>query len=743
MHGEKIAFPPPLFGNPPSKGKEIVDCEVFENMLIVLTQDNAFYYVRNLPNCLSFKPELIGLLSIRGSPTCFKAIPSAHSYSGNLDILCGHPDGGLVLLQEMKEVKGFSKIPFTNEEINRVEEISLSATGEFLAILLEGGVVVKLNSNFSKFLGRTDSEMVERARQVVWCGNEAVCLIYNEFVGILGPDNTKASMDIDHIKEGVFCNSELDGMRVFTTEKCEFWEKVDPSLQMTLSIGSFSPPALLLVAYEAYIENSASSGESIRNLQNNDTLQEAVDQLLEAASAEFDIDTQEKLLKAAAFGKTFLPPGTFDSNKLVNMVKHLKVLNNLRREYVARPITYHQLKYMRTNGEMLIKRLLDSHHHYLALQISKFWKLRQEHIFVHWACAKLTDQAFSDKEMCELICSKLNLCKSVSYTDIARKALDSGRKDLAIDLLENEPAISRKVPLLLHMGEYDMALDKAIDSSDPDLIYLVIMKIHEQDKAARDDPDFVPGATGSIEKVLSKNVAREMLLSYARQIDEDLLKQAFRYLKRPQEAGHFAIEKAYKYNDLRRRLELLSTARDLYSNYDRDPLYAVAAKEQLALIEKQKLLIKKTGDRSLVDLSVCDTIGRLLKQDQESEAEKLAKQFQISEKKMWYLKLKIKASQGDWPGVEALSKSKKNPPIGFRPFANIAVQRNQNQYAEQFILRVPEVDYQLNMLQYIGSYMKAAEVAVKNKLFDSLPEIAQKSNDRAVMEFVDSQLVGK
>lgn len=512
---------------------------------------------------------------------------------------------------------------------------------------------------------------------------------------------------------------------------------------MTLSIGSFSPPALLLVAYEAYIENSASSGESIRNLQNNDNLQEAVEQLLQSASAEFDIDTQEKLLKAAAFGKTFLPPGTFDSNKLVAMIKHLKVLNNLRRDWVARPITYTQLKYMRTNGEMLIKRLLDSHHHFLALQISKFWKLRQEHIFVHWACAKLTDQAFSDQEMCELICSKLNLCKSVSYTDIARKALDSGRKDLAIRLLENEPAISRKVPLLLHMGEYDMALDRAIESSDPDLIYLVIMKIHEQDKAVRDDPDYVPGQASSIERVLTKSVAREMLLSYARQIDEDLLKQAFRYLKRPQEAGHFAIEKAYKYNDLRRRLELLSTARDLYANYDRDPLYGVAAKEQLALIEKQKLLIKKTGDRSLVDCSVCDTIGRLLKQDQDAEAEKLAKQFNISEKKMWFLKLKVKSAQGDWQAVDTLAKSKKNPPIGFRPFANIAVQKGQNALAEQYIVKVPELDYQLIMLQHIGSYMKAAEVAVKNKMFESLSEIAQKSNDRAVMDYVDTMMAGK
>ena len=46
--------------------------------------------------------------------------------------------------------------------------------------------------------------------------------------------------------------------------------------------------------------------------------------------------------------------------------------------------------------------------------------------------------------------------------------MDCGRKDLAIKLLEHEPAISRKVPLLLYMKEYERALDKAIESSDPD-----------------------------------------------------------------------------------------------------------------------------------------------------------------------------------------------------------------------------------------------------------------------------------
>ena len=626
IYGDPISYPPPppLFGAPNPKEKEIVACEIFENMLIFLTADNTFYYVRNFTSC---KPEVINYLDKRrGRPTCFKAIPANHSYSSNLDILCGDPNGGLILIQESKDVKYFSKIPFTNEEISRVENIALSVTGEFLALLLEGSVVVVLEANFSRILTRIDVKIpLSDIKQLVWCGTDAVCVVCNEFIGVLGPDNTTASMDIDKKKEGVFCVPEIDGMRVITTEKCEYWEKVDEALQMTLSIGSFSPPALLLTANEGYLENSGSSGESIRSLQQSEQLLESVEKLLQAASAEFDVDSQEKLLKAAAFGKTFLAPGTFDSNKLVEIVKNLKVLNNIRREWVARPLTYKQLLYSRNNGELLIKRLLESRYHYLAIQISKLWKLRVDEIYVNWACVKLIDQKYTDSQMCDLICEKLNSCKSVKYTDIARKALDYGRRELAIKLLEHEPAISRKVPLLLYMKEYERALDKAIESSDPDDIYLVIMRIHEEDTLASEKPDYVPADNNSVQKVLQRPIAREMFLSYARQVDEKLLRSAFKELKRFQDAGNFAIEKAYKSNLLKNRVEFLTTAKELYSKYDRDPLYEAATKEHITLITQQKRLIKETQDRGIVDCSICDTIIRLLKHGQDQNAEKIAK----------------------------------------------------------------------------------------------------------------------
>ena len=268
------------------------------------------------------------------------------------------------------------------------------------------------------------------------------------------------------------------------------------------------------------------------------------------------------------------------------------------------------------------------------------------------------------------------------------------------------------------------------------------MRIHEEDTAASERVDYVPADNNSVQKVLQRPIAREMFLSYARQVDEKLLRNAFKELKRFQDAGNFAIEKAYKSNLLKNRVEFLTTAKELYSKYDKDPLYEAATKEHITLITQQKRLIKETQDRGIVDCSICDTIIRLLKHGQDQNAEKIAKQFNISEKKLCYLRLRVKISANDWAGLEAIIKQKKPPPIGYRPYANALVQKAQIELAEQAILKVPEIDYQITMLQYIESYMKAAEVAVKAKLTEVLPEILQKTNDPLVRDYIENILAG-
>ena len=75
----------------------------------------------------------------------------------------------------------------------------------------------------------------------------------------------------------------------------------------------------------------------------------------------------------------------------------------------------------------------------------------------------------NDESLAYAISQKLGDTPGVSYSEIASKAVDCGREELAIRLLEYEPKASEQVPLLMKMTRNELALSKAIDSGDTDL----------------------------------------------------------------------------------------------------------------------------------------------------------------------------------------------------------------------------------------------------------------------------------
>lgn len=69
----------------------------------------------------------------------------------------------------------------------------------------------------------------------------------------------------------------------------------------------------------------------------------------------------------------------------------------------------------------------------------------------------------------------------MQYSEIANRAADEGRKDLAVRLLDFEPRAAEQVPLLLKLNQPEDALSKAVDSGDADLVYQAIfyMKVRK------------------------------------------------------------------------------------------------------------------------------------------------------------------------------------------------------------------------------------------------------------------------
>ena len=102
-------------------------------------------------------------------------------------------------------------------------------------------------------------------------------------------------------------------------------------------------------------------------------------------------------------------------------------------------------RYNYTSSLHLVNRLTSRNLHLLALRISTYLSLKPDAVLKHWACVKITKSKPSatgtgrdaelqgDDGVCRSIVEKFSKLGggSVSYADIARKAWEVGRLDLA------------------------------------------------------------------------------------------------------------------------------------------------------------------------------------------------------------------------------------------------------------------------------------------------------------------------
>ncbi|KAK8776254.1 hypothetical protein V5799_030401 [Amblyomma americanum] len=168
-------------------------------------------------------------------------------------------------------------------------------------------------------------------------------------------------------------------------------------------------------------------------------------------------------------------------NSFVETCRLLRVLNAVRDHMVGLPLTYLQLQCLLVY--VLLDRLVLWQHNYLALKIAKFLRLQEPEgagrILPHWAYYKVAQLHIRTDEVAKAISENLASLPGILYSEIARKAVDCGRQDLAIKLLDCEPRASEQVPILVELGQEERALVKAIESGDTDLVYMVMLKLKE------------------------------------------------------------------------------------------------------------------------------------------------------------------------------------------------------------------------------------------------------------------------
>eukprot|EP00980_Cylindrotheca_fusiformis_P019550 scaffold6776_cov124-Cylindrotheca_fusiformis.AAC.5 len=297
-------------------------------------------------------------------------------------------------------------------------------------------------------------------------------------------------------KGNLYLIPEVDCCRVVTDVSVELLQRVPPATALLLRIGSIEPAAMLLDAADAFENGSTASDEAARAITNTGMLAEAIEGCTEAAAREFDISTQQRLLRAASFGMHFAfkddprerrailggntedpeDDSTFPSPITVAFVataRKLRILNAVRNPSVGFVLTSAQYDAITPTG--VIARLIATKRPALASSASKYLSLPKS-VQLFARASKAADFVAQQKHLSDSDAaqgaiqiihekgpsqSSKGVASSINrggYATVAMAANKVGRPGVANLLLMLETSVADKVPALISTGSYPDAI---------------------------------------------------------------------------------------------------------------------------------------------------------------------------------------------------------------------------------------------------------------------------------------------
>ncbi|XP_030637560.1 vacuolar protein sorting-associated protein 16 homolog isoform X1 [Chanos chanos] len=614
--------------------------------------------------------------------------------------------------------------PGLSPQATSIVHMAVSFSYKYLALFTDSGHVWMGTSNLRDKLSEVETKIRAPPKQMAWCRRPksqqpSVVIMWDQQLLVAGQCKESIQYPLDDDSVLV---PELDGVRIISGTHHEMLQEVPGACEEIFKIASMEPGALLLEAHKEYEKESQKADEYLREIKEQSLLGKAVRQCIEAAGHEYDPDTQKTLLRAASFGKCFL--SNFPPDQFVSMCRDLRVLNAVRDYTVGIPLTHTQFKQMTV--QVLIDRLVYRKLYPLAIEICRYLKTPEyqgvSRVLKHWACCKVQQKEEADDVIARAICVKLGETAGISYSEIATKAYECGRTELAIKLLEFEPRSGEQVPLLLKMKRSQLALSKAIESGDTDLVYTVVSYL----KNEMNRGDFFM-------TLRNQPVALSLYRQFCKHQEQDTLKDLFNQDDDHQELGNFYVRASYKERRLEARIGLLQSAVDEYYKA-KNEFSAKVTEEEMRLLRVQRKLEEEKGEH-LVGFSLHDTLSSLLAVGLHKQAEQLYKDFRVPDKRYWWLKLTALAEKEDWEELEKFGKSKKSP-IGYLPFVEVCVKHHNKYEARKYVSKVtPEQKVKAHLA--VGDLEGAADAAIERRSEAEISTVLSRcspTTDRALVE---------
>ncbi|CZR57193.1 related to vacuolar protein sorting VACUOLELESS1 [Phialocephala subalpina] len=667
-------------------------CRFYGTGFVALLSNNHLISVTRYdeprPRLLAEPPE--------GDVHSWTLIPPAYTLSRSVEVLLSIGQTIHVVDASESEDRMLDIGPFTH--------ISVSPNGKFAALYTETGRAYVITSDFQSRLSEHDSRSRTAPKDVQWCGNDAVVIAWEDEVHLIGPNNAAAK----YFYEGrVHLIADHDGVRLITNDVCDFVQKVPEVTDEVFRFGTESPASILLDAVEQLENQSPKADDNIQLIRPN--LVEAVDTCVKAAGCEFSIHWQKQLLKAASFGKSVLD--IYNSDDFVDMCETLRVLNAVRFYEIGLPLSYEQ--FLRLTPDKLVRRLINRREYLLAIRISSYLRLPTDRIYVHWASQKVRVGSEDEDTICRLIVEKLAGKRGISFEEIARAAYDEGRGRLATELLNHEPRAGKQVPLLLNMEEDEIALDKAIESGDSDLVFFVLLHLKKK----------LPLAS-FFRVINTRPVATSLIESSAQADDSELLKDLYYQDDRRVDGANVFVREALKQPDSKTASDKLALAGKLLTD-SKDTVFELKALQEATMLLKMQDAFDRDLTEMFTGLSVNETMFKLIRLGYGSRAKKVQSEFKVPERTAWWIRLRALVAKRDWNDLEEWSKTRKSP-IGWEPFFALILSAGNPKLASIFIPKAApslQPGETISMYEKCGMRVKAAEEALKIKDVETIDRL--------------------
>lgn len=542
---------------------------------------------------------------------------------------------------------------------------------------------------------------------IMWCGNDAVACAFSDEIKLYGSNNSYIAFW--YPSEIMAWRTEVDGLKIFTSERIYFISKVKEYTSSIFRVGSTESGAILFDSLDLLESQTSRALENLNAIN----LKRAVLDCIDAAQEEFDPQLQKRLLNAASFGKASLPYKEFNSDIFVKACDNVRLLNIL--QTMGMFVTNDQYKVITFHG--IIRELLRSRKYYQSILLCQNLKEYTEllEVFAHWAITKIkVSSELDDEELSNVIKKRYTELPKVGQPPMARiahSAFLEGRFQLSRDLALLEASPKHKILVLLKLDDDSLALSECLKYECSELTASVLLLMRKK------------LSTAQLAKLLILDMPRDQLYPYFQRKNREFLFDYFRQTDSFIELAHLFLQQGNEQESIR---PFLPQIQELYGKVLNDNLIKQdreLLKRNLRLWDHQEALSNKYH-HNFVGLTLDQTIAYLVEIKQERDLDGLTREFKISDKKMWHIKCKTLVKTKSFDDLYQFATSKRSP-IGYKPFYSYLKRYSHNREASIYVSMISGISYEERKQMYLNckSYQNAIELAANEKDVQGLKEL--------------------